>query len=725
MKKYIAISILAAAGAAWGLTSCSDALDADKYLDDRLTIEEVFNDINQTNGWLSQAYYYLRGPLAEVRTKEHAYFQCFADDMYFGDRDSKKGDGYDAMDSYNSLKQGDYNENYGSEAWTNAYKGIYQASIFIHNIDRNQKLTPAERSDMKGQARFLRAYYYWLLLRRYGPVPIMPDEGADYTLSYSELSIPRSTYEEVACHIASEMEQAAKELQSWSRFQGNTDATSIIRATRGAALATRALAYIYAASPLANGQLANGYHPAGVNDGFAKTFVNKDGTALLGLTYDEKKWARAAAACRDVIECPSNYELYHAGVNTVDNKTTGYPRTITPPADGDFSTKNWPEGWADIDPYLSYRDLFNGTVGLDNSEIIFTRGYNAAEPGSLVWHQGVDGFVTHQLPNSLFGFNCHGLTQKMVDAYYTNTGADVPGKDSEQNGGDGSERDKGWTTNRGALAYTNFPPLGPGVSMQYANREPRFYACVAFNGSYWWDACPTRTNKYMQIFYWRGTTTGSSSDGSTTTYNNGYANGSYYLRTGIGCKKWVHPNDYRTIRDGLDYEHITHKWEPAIRYADILLLYAEALNELTGSYQIASWDGSTTYNIARDVNEIKRGIRPIRCRAGIPDYTASEYGDQNTLRAKIKRERMIEFLGEGKRYYDLRRWMDAAIEEAIPIYGCNVMMTARQQDEFQRIVPVYELPTVFSDKMYFWPIAFSELKRNKNLVQNPGWQTYD
>ena len=723
MKNNIIYSFILAGSMACAVSSCSDVLDADKYLEDRIQLETVFTDINQTNAWLTYAFSFLKGDLADCHTKEQTYFHCFADDMYYGDRDPNRGDNYSYMGSYNAIKQGDYDENFAQDAWYNAYKGIYQASIFIHNIYRNDKLTETERLDLKGQARFVRAYYYWLLLRRYGPVPIMPDEGADYTQPYEALATPRSTYEEVAEFIASEMVQAAKELQSWSRYQ--SDATAIIRPTRGAALATRALAYIFAASPLANGQLQNGYHPAGVTDAFAQNFRNrdKDRTPLLSLTYDESKWARAAAACRDVIDCPANYELYHSGVYTTDNRTTGYPITVTPPDDGDFSNANWPEGWADIDPYISYRDLFNGVVSLDNPEIIFSRGYNAA----INWHQNVDGFVTHQLPNSLFGFNCHGLTQKMVDAYYMSDGSDVPGKDSELNGGDGSERVQGWTTSRGDNAYTKFPPLGPGVSMQYANREPRFYACVAFNGSYWWDACPTRSNKYMQIFYWRGTTTGSSSSGSSdaTTYSNGYTNGSYYLRTGIGCKKWVHPQDYRTIRDGGDYEHIVHKWEPAIRYADILLMYAEALNELTQSYNIPSWDGSTTYAISRDVSEMKRGIRPVRCRAGVPDYTVAEYQNQNVLRDKIKRERMIELLGEGKRYYDLRRWMDAPIEESKTIYGCNVMMTSKQQDEFQKIVPVYNLPTVFSDKMYFWPISFNELKRNSALVQNPGWQTQD
>lgn len=187
----------------------------------------------------------------------------------------------------------------------------------------------------------------------------------------------------------------------------------------------------------------------------------------------------------------------------------------------------------------------------------------------------------------------------------------------------------------------------------------------------------------------------------------------------------MNPSDYRRVRDGSDYGNITRKWEPAIRYADILLMYAEALNELSGSYSIASWDGSETYTVSRDVNEMKRGIRPVRCRAGIPDYTAADYADQNTLRKKIKRERMIEFLGEGKRYYDLRRWMDAPIEESKPVYGCNVLMTANQKDEFQQVVPIYNLPTVFTEKMYFWPISTDELKRNRNLVQNPGWKYFD
>lgn len=691
------------ASASMLLTSCADQLDSDKYFEDRKTLETVFTSRQQSEEWLAYAYSFMTNELADVIGKGNGHYHCFADDMYYGDRDPQYGDDGEYRHTYNAFKLGEYDEDTGYWAWEKAYKGIFQASVFIHYIDMNPQMTAEERIDRKGQARFARAYYYWLLLRKYGPIPIMPDEGIDYTQNYEALSIPRSTYEECAVYIAKEMEQAAQEIQYWKR-----DPLNIVRPTKGSCLAARALAYLYAASPLANGQLKNGKHDPSVKDDIAKLLTNFDGTHLLSLEYDESKWARAAAACRDVMECAAGYELYHAPYNTV--ATFDRDITIDPPADGNFSTKNWPNGWADIDPYLSYRQIFDGEVGMaDNPELLFTRGYNMCTD----INNSITSLVAHQLPSSLNGWNAHGMTQKMVDAYYMNDGTDVPGKDSEMNGGDGSERVQGWTTAKpGENNFRNFPPLAANVSLQYANREPRFYASVAFNGSKWWDTNPSHTTSgtYNPVYYYRGG-------------DDGYTNSTRYLRTGIGIKKWVNPGDYRSTNG--DYDHIQKKYETAIRYADILLMYAECVNELTQTYTIDSWDGSKQYTISRDEAELKRGIQPVRIRAGVPDYSAAEYADRDVLREKIKRERMIELMGEGKRYYDLRRWMDAQVEESKIIYGCNIMMTAAQKDDFQKIVPITNLPTTFSEKMYFWPIRKEELKRNYKLTQNPGWQYYD
>jgi hypothetical protein len=716
MNKKLSIFLMAAVSAGMMLTSCT-SLDEDKYFDDRSTLESVFSDKTQSEEWLAYAFSFLKNANAEVCSKGGTGTGdgswnpfCFDDDMYYGDRDQTVGGG-DAKDaswaSYNAFHEGNYDEGVSQDSWTNCYKGIYQASVFIHNIYRNTEMTDAQITDYRGQARFVRAYFYWLLLRKYGPVPIMPDEGVDYTKSYDDIATPRSTYEEVANYISSEMIQAAQEIQYTKRDEGN-----IARPTKGACLATRAIAYIYAASPLANGQLANGVHASGVTDNIAKQLLNYDGTPLLSLTYDESKWARAAAACKDVMNL-GVYQLYHAAF--MNQSADPYEATVVP-ADStcEFANKNWPDGWKDIDPKLSYANMFNGVVtASDNPELIFTRAANQALDDN---NFGLGALVIHEMPVSLGGWNTHGITQKMCDAYYMNDGTDVPGKDSEANGGDGAARVTGFTT-RTDIRSGAFPEIsrstlhgGVNVPLMYTKREPRFYASVAYNGATW--ECygqSASSDHYKQVFYYRGG-------------GNGYLNNFQYPRTGIGCKKWYDPNDYTSSHS---YSNLnTNKAETAIRYADILLMYAEALNELDGTYQIASWDGSTTYSISRDESEMKKGIQPVRIRAGLPDYTEAEYGNKNTLRTKIKRERMIEFMGEGKRYFDLRRWMDAPIEEAKPVYGLNIFMTQSQKNDFMKIIPCSNLSATFSDKMYFWPISHSELKRNKKMTQNPGW-TYN
>ena len=76
---------------------------------------------------------------------------------------------------------------------------------------------------------------------------------------------------------------------------------------------------------------------------------------------------------------------------------------------------------------------------------------------------------------------------------------------------------------------------------------------------------------------------------------------------------------------------IIDKDEPAIRYADILLMYAEALNELTTSYEVSSWDGIKAYTINRDPEEMRKGIKPVRMRAGVPDYDTPIYDNPAKL----------------------------------------------------------------------------------------------
>ena len=683
-------------GLGFSLTGCADYLDSDYLFDERLTIEDVFSSKDYTNEWIARAYAYLGDDyMQDVCSKKSLPFN-FADDMYFGDE----------SDGYKNWKSGQYTEEgvlgrkkQRENVCKPATQGIRQGSIFLNNIDRNKEFSEEEIADFKGQSHFLRAYFYWFMLRLYGPIPIIPDEGLDYMDSYDNLAYPRNTYDECVAYITDELIKAANVLPLQRPVQ------EIARPTRGAALALRAKVLLFAASPLYNGKA-----PASV----AAALVNKDGTHLLPESYDETKWAKAAAAAKDVMDL-NYYELYVAPSRAVGE--LAYPATIAPPYHKEFSEQDWPNGWRNIDPFESYRSIFNGAVAASaNPELIFTRGQNQGGENLKV-------LVIHQLPrNAAGGYGSHGITQKQCDAYYMNDGKDCAGMNdmyADRAGYEGrynlNSRSKDFVTTEELAEYPELGPLGAGVSKQYVQREPRFYASVAYNGSTWnlLRALNDDTHdeeKNVQVYYYRG-------DG-----HDGYKTSTYWLRTGIGIKKYVHPDDISyTQKNAYDVSRVTFKPDPAIRYAEILLIYAEALNELGGSYEIASWDGSKKHSISRNESEMKKGIRPVRIRAGLPDYSEEDYGNPSKFRVKLKRERQIELFAEGHRYFDLRRWMDAPEEEAAPVYGCNMLATEDMKVEFHTPVICTSLPTIFAEKMWFWPINHKELKHNVNLIQNPGW----
>ena len=675
------------------LTSCSDYLDTDKYFKDQQSLEHIFNNKNNTLEWLALSYSRLQGDNIEIGHSDNNPTN-FCDDMTFNEGNNG--------DRYRKFKLGEYGDGYSYDtyyknSWPWSYVAIRQASVFIHNAHANDELTQDEIDVLIGEAHFLRGYFYWLLIRKYGPVPIMPDEGADFSESYDNLSYPRNTFDECVDFICKDMIEAAK------RLPDRRNNLNSARPTKGAALAVRAKVLTYAASPLYNGNTE------------MADFTDKTGRQLISQQYDERKWAVAAAAGKDFLDYNDQagvYKIHTVGIRKTAEDTS-YPTTIIPPKCEPYSSQNFPDGWADIDPFESYRSVFNGELSMaENEEVIFTRGQNNrtnnlipdGQEGSV--EIGVKDLVKHQLPNSLGGWNIHGVTQKQCDAYAMADGTPYDREKVMAQYGPGNE----FTTinNKALHPYDHLPDNG--IYMGYANREPRFYASVAYSGTIWPGASTTEDRYHnQQIFYYRG-----EQDGRVNSNER-------WVNTGIGVMKYVHPYDINVGNNA----SIRDKADPALRYADLLLLYAEALNNLTTSYEIASWDGTQTYTISRDVNEMHRGVKPVRMRAGVPDYTDEVYADRDQFFNAIVHERQIEFFAENQRYFDLRRWKIAEEHEAEQIYGCNTLMDRRNALQFYNPVRVPKLQTSFSRRQYFWPVSWDELRRNKNLTQAPGWKDYE
>ena len=698
--KYISVLVVSAVVA----TSCANYLEVDKYFNDRMTLENVFSSQDYTEQWLADAYSHLKcRQLLDVCGK-YGNHHNFADDMLHGDKN----------DNYADIAAGRY-ENWhtggiaigesGGEAWTEAYNAIRKATIMIQNLHMlkaDHHVNDEQIADYEGQARFLRAYMYFLILRRYGPVPIIGEGIIDYEADYEDVALPRNTFDECVDFIASEMVKAAHLLPL---RRSTSDA---VRPTRGAALATRAKALIFGASPWNNPK-------PGVGDDWTFTDLTDDtGRLLMAQEYDEEKWAKAAAAAKDVMDLQI-YDLYWAPKREIaqsgDNRYM-YPKTAKTPDTvkeaKKFANQNWPDGWKNIDPFESYRSVFNGQLSIaDNPEIIFTRGRDNKNlygyGGEAIWH----ALVEHQLPTYIGGWNVHAMTLKQFDAYYMADGTDAPGKGKEYDGKEADSRPRltGFTTKEGEKEM-----IQANVHLMNANREPRFYASVAYNGAIWGGLNMTSNeNQHLrnyQCFYYRGK-------------NDGYMNGKLWNRTGIGIMKFVHPNDSKS-------GGCVEKTETAIRYAEVLLWYAEAVNEVEeGEYEIPTWDGESSHYIARTREDLELGIHPVRIRAGLPDYEDEVYDDPAKFRAKLQRERQIELFAEAARWYDLRRWKIAPVELNKPVYGLSVMFTEGQRESFHIPAELTQYATLFTNKMYFWPISKTELKRNHRLTQNPGWQTYD
>ena len=148
-----------------------------------------------------------------------------------------------------------------------------------------------------------------------------------------------------------------------------------------------------------------------------------------------------------------------------------------------------------------------------------------------------------------------------------------------------------------------------------------------------------------------------------------------------------------------------HSWI-TFRLGEFYLNYAEALFQYLGSAEAVTDEFSLT---ARDA------VNKIRTRSDVNMPVLPKGLDSDEFWKRYKRERMVELAFEGHRFWDIRRWKEGGIT------SISRMEITKLGDELFS----YKKTTkslVWDDRMYFYPIPDSEIRKNKNLTQNPGWE---
>jgi hypothetical protein len=496
--------------------------------------------------------------------------------------------------------------------WGDFYEGIRRANTFINNVDvvpfmervNNHVETgiPLNRT-LKAEARFLKALYYFELVKRYGGIPLVGDTPWELG---EDMVLPRNTFDECITYIVDELNAVKDSLRSADNLTEENLRTYGHVPTAGAAMALKAKVLLYAASPLFNGNTI------------------ETNNALVGYTdYKADRWEKAAQAADE------------------------------------FITMWGPSGRSAYDLMDDFRDAFLGYYP-NNREIIFHV-------------QMGNGNKDVESTNGPIGFSGNSIGRGATSPSH-NLVAAFPMKD-------GKPMEE-------SVYYT------PDPQKMYENRDPRFYYTVLYNGAKW-------LLQSLETFE-----NGKSNPRSTTMQK---TKTGYYMRKFMG-----------KFEEASEYSGSTRNW-PILRYAEMLLDYAEAQNE----FDLAS--GRTTVNV-----KVMQAIRDLRKRAGVEEGAATQYGIDNSItctemRDLIRNERRIEMAFEEHRYWDIRRWRIAeeifkvpAAGEISPVTGVVILKRAGQLEP-PREISVVNLTENFMPYRNLYPLPYTEVIKNNNMVQNPGW----
>lgn len=329
---------------------------------------------------------------------------------------------------------------YGS-IWYRMYVVIRNCNIFLENVDHTYNMSEEDRNWWKADVKAVKAYVYFELVRRYGPICLIP-QNMPVDLPVKDYQLPRqhvdTCFKEIINLLDESMEYVPKHSQRISNY-GHTFSLEAVYALKAKVL-------LYAASPLFNG------------NAFYSDFKNKDGELLFNSTYDRNKWLLAAEAADKAAEmCEEGGRALISGTTVKKTDLLNKMSDIETMTFSRFTNSEYLLEWKY--PSTFHQFFLPRLVGDD------------------------DNFDSQAL-------GCLSPSMKMVEMYYTSNGLPI-------------DADITWSYNNryklgseSSPVYEGVIPMNTDVVNLHLRREPRFYASIAGDRMYWQRGTNTADKDY-------------------------------------------------------------------------------------------------------------------------------------------------------------------------------------------------------------------------------------
>ena len=316
---------------------------------------------------------------------------------------------------------------------SNVFVALRDCNIFMDNLDKPFDLQDGEKTRWIAEAKFLKAYYHFWLMRMYGPIPIIK-ENIEVSAGVEAVKVVRQPVDEVAAYIVQLLDEAITGLPEVVQ----DEQSEFGRITKPIAAAIKARVLVTVASPLFNG-----------NSDYA-TFVNAESQPLISTQYDAAKWEAAATACKEAIDLAeaNGHKLYEF----------------------DQALPNW------SDTTIRRLSIRGSVSERWNSEIIWGASGRPVAYLQNLSQPVLERRVTGANISSTRPINSPPL--RIAEMFYSENGVPIA---EDRN----YEYENRYQLKKATKAdLYRIQPDYETVKLHF-NREPRFYASVGFDGGKW------------------------------------------------------------------------------------------------------------------------------------------------------------------------------------------------------------------------------------------------